>query len=103
LLEQTHKQFLDEKENSCACLLEVIARQNKEAELARSQLDLFKERNGEENGGVKEMETRLNLATSALHETVSDQQSSMMSPGRSKQKMEIPVKLPWITCCWSRG
>jgi hypothetical protein len=82
LLEQTHKEFLDEKENSCACLLEVIARQDKEAELARSQLDLFKERNDEESGGVKEMETRLNLATRALHETGSDQQSSIMSPGK---------------------
>jgi hypothetical protein len=49
-------------------LLEFVACQDKEAQLVHSQYDLFKERNGEESAGVKEMETRLNLAENALHD-----------------------------------
>jgi hypothetical protein len=54
------------------CLLEFVAHQDEEAQLVRSQFDLFKERNGEESAGVKEMETRLNLVENALHDLRSE-------------------------------
>jgi hypothetical protein len=65
-VEDVHKLFLDEKENSYACLLGVNTCQEKEAQLVRPQFDLFKDRNGKESPAVKEMETRLNLAENLL-------------------------------------
>jgi hypothetical protein len=62
--------FLDEKENACACLLEVITRQEKEAQLVRSQFDLFNERSS--GAGVKELETRLSTAENALQQIRSE-------------------------------
>jgi hypothetical protein len=80
------KLFLDEKENSFVSLLEAFARQERTAQLVRSQLDLFKERNGEESHGVQEMETRLNLAENALHDLRSEWNETVekIAAGRSE-------------------
>jgi hypothetical protein len=71
------KLFLDEKENSCACLLGFTARQEKEAQLVRSQLGLYKESNSEESAGVNDMETRLNMAENALHDLRSERNATV--------------------------
>jgi hypothetical protein len=84
-LEQTHKLFLDKKENSCACLLGYMARQEKEAELAQSQFDLFKERHGKDSGGITEMETRLNLDISAIHDLRSECNETVQKIAASKK------------------
>ncbi|KAL7563096.1 hypothetical protein ACA910_022587 [Epithemia clementina (nom. ined.)] len=60
----TWQQFLEEKGNTCTCLLELIGILEKEAQLVRSKVSTLME-NGC-LGGVEEMETRLKLAEVTL-------------------------------------
>ena len=58
--------FLTEKQKSSACLLDVVAQQEVEAELIQTRFNAYKEQVGEDGSGVSEMTTRLNMVINVL-------------------------------------